>query len=239
MEPSLFCPCGENSCDIPLEYTSKPDGETAFPFDGEYWRQYKRCLLCGHFFSSHSICLDNLYDGMYSDATYGADRESVFQRIMNLPANQSDNAERCRRINSFFKSYRKVIDHRKTTLLDIGSGLGVFPARMHMNGWEVTALDPDAKAIDHIKKRVGCECIHGDFMDQTITQIGKYDLITFNKVLEHVERPTEMLKRGKELLNEKGVVYIEVPDGENAIIESKNREEFYIEHHHFCWYSQK
>ncbi len=231
MKPSLSCPCGENTNELALEYSSRPAGETAFPIEGKYLRYYKQCLICGHFFSSHEMCLDNLYSGAYSEATYGQEREKIFERIMNLPIHKSDNAARCERIDYYLKTHREFTQKRNT-LLDIGSGLGVFPARMQINGWEVTALDPDAKAVEHMKTKIGCKCIHGDFMDQSIAEIGKYDLITFNKVLEHVEKPLEMLKKSKEFLKEEGIIYVEVPDGENAIVDGKDREEFFIEHHH-------
>ena len=39
----------------------------------------------------------------------------------------------------------------------------------------------------------------------------KFDLISFNKVLEHVKNPIMLLKSSKRFLNENGIVYIEVP----------------------------
>ena len=138
MRPSLSCPCGENNNEVLLEYSSKPSGETDFPFDGEYLRHYKQCLICGHFFSSHEICLDNLYDGAYSEATYGLERAKIFERIMNLPTHKSDNVARCERIDYFFKDHNGL-SQPKNTVLDVGSGLGVFPAQMQKKGWKVTA----------------------------------------------------------------------------------------------------
>ena len=59
----------------------------------------------------------------------------------------------------------------------------------------------------------------------------KYDLITFNKVLEHIEKPNKILKKFSRILKKKGFIYIEVPDVA-AAKESSLREEFFIEHHH-------
>jgi 2-polyprenyl-3-methyl-5-hydroxy-6-metoxy-1,4-benzoquinol methylase len=66
----------------------------------------------------------------------------------------------------------------------------------------------------------------------TVEDIGEYDVITFNKVLEHVEQPIEMLKKAKSFLNKNGFIYVEVPDGEMAAMEGKEREEFFIDHIH-------
>ena len=66
------------------------------------------------------------------------------------------------------------------------------------------------------------------------TAFGKYDSISFNKVLEHVKAPAAMLSRAAEFLKPGGFVYVEVPDGECAASDTEGfgREEFFIEHHH-------
>ena len=231
MKPTLSCPCGEANTERALVYDRRPAGETEFALNGKYLRYYDKCKICGHFFSSHDMCLNNLYSGAYSDATYGTRREQIFDKIMNLPEEKSDNTARCERINEFYLKYRQK-NIAQDALLDVGSGLGVFLSKMQMHGWKVTALDPDAKAIEHIQTKVGCECIHGDFIEIEITEDNRFDLISFNKVLEHVEDPIRMLKKSKALLKDDGIIYLEVPDGENAILEGDDREEFFIEHHH-------
>jgi hypothetical protein len=57
-----------------------------------------------------------------------------------------------------------------------------------------------------------------DFFNLDLEKIGKFSLISFNKVLEHVENPFEMLVAGKELLSQKSLIYIEVPDFEASYI---------------------
>jgi SAM-dependent methyltransferase len=99
---------------------------------------------------------------------------------------------------------------------------------MKEEGWECTALDPDPRAVEHAQLHVGVKAICGDFM--TVWDLGLYDLITFNKVLEHVPDPVGMLSKSREHLREGGLVYVEVPDGELAMVEGPEREEFFIEH---------
>ena len=65
-----------------------------------------------------------------------------------------------------------------------------------------------------------------------IKNIGKYNIITLNKVLEHVRDPIAMLRKAKTNLLRDGFIYIEVPDAEEASKEGKNREEFFIDHVH-------
>jgi 2-polyprenyl-3-methyl-5-hydroxy-6-metoxy-1,4-benzoquinol methylase len=63
-------------------------------------------------------------------------------------------------------------------------------------------------------------------------QLFGFDAITLNKVLEHVEEPVALLRAAAPLLEPRGFVYVEVPDGEAAAAEGPGREEFFIEHHH-------
>jgi SAM-dependent methyltransferase len=104
----------------------------------------------------------------------------------------------------------------------------VFLQRMKEEGWECTALDPDERAVEHARRHVGVRAIRGDFL--SAPQLSLYDLITFNKVLEHVADPIAMLQKSRQHLRPGGVVYVEVPDGEAAAVEGSGREEFFIEH---------
>ena len=70
------------------------------------------------------------------------------------------------------------------------------------------------------------EAFHGTLFEFKSNR--KFNLITFNKVLEHVDNPVEILKKSKDYLKPNGFVYIELPDGDNALKSEGiiNREEF-------------
>jgi 2-polyprenyl-3-methyl-5-hydroxy-6-metoxy-1,4-benzoquinol methylase len=117
------------------------------------------------------------------------------------------------------------------TILDVGSGLCVFLHRMRIvAGWECTALDPDVRAVQHAQSTAGVNGVCGDFM--SLTGLGSYDVITFNKVLEHVPDPVAMLARSADFVRPGGFVYVELPDGEKAAEVSFDREHIYVDHHH-------
>jgi len=229
--PTIQCPCDRRFDELVFKYDSPPAGETRFELGGQvYCRAYFRCGLCGHWYSDHQMDLTNLYSGAYVKSTYGDRMRQTFERILALPKEKSDNAGRVARILSFARSF---FPHgEKPRLLDVGSGLGVFLYRMKEAGWSCTALDPDPRAGDHARDVVGVEAIVGDFMSIGHDRLGMFDVITFNKVLEHVENPVAMLSKASRYLNPNGCVYIEVPDGEAAAVEGPDREEFFIEHHH-------
>jgi SAM-dependent methyltransferase len=115
-------------------------------------------------------------------------------------------------------------------VLDVGSGLCVFLHLMKQRGWRCTALDPDPRAARHAREVVGVDAIAADFMQAPAS--GRFDLVCFNKVLEHVSDPAAMLARARHWLLPGGLVYVELPDGEAAAPDGPGREEFFIDHHH-------
>jgi SAM-dependent methyltransferase len=175
--------------------------------------------------------LSDLYSGAYVDKTYGGCMRETYERIMALPLERSDNAGRVTRVLAFANTYWPS---RRTAprLLDIGSGLAVFPARMKALGWNCTALDPDPRAAEHARSEVGVTAVCGDFRMVDQSKLGRFDAITLNKVIEHVEGPIALLRAAVPLLQPDGFVYVEVPDGVSAAIEGPEREEFFVEHHH-------
>ena len=97
-------------------------------------------------------------------------------------------------------------------------------------GFNCDALDPDIVMVNHmknvLKKNKGIYCKNFyNFISKK-----KYDLLTLNKVLEHVENPIKFLLKAKKLVKNKGYIYLELPDIEEAAKYGKNREEFTIEH---------
>ncbi len=231
VKPTLHCPCEGVHLEQAFNYTSPPAGETRFDLAAQqYDRAYNLCQLCGHWFSNHCMTLDGLYGGAYVDNTYGHRLETTFERIIALPPEQSDNTGRVARLAEFSKNHFNATQQLR--LLDIGSGLGVFPYAMKQAGWDCTVIDPDPRSTKHATEVIGVKAITGDFMNLDTSHLGKFDVITFNKVLEHVEDPIAMLKRALPLLAPYGFVYLEVPDGEAAAMSGADREEFFIEHHH-------
>lgn len=102
----------------------------------------------------------------------------------------------------------------KGRLLDVGSGTGVFAGEMKKQGWQVTGLEPDAGARAIAKQVNAIEL--SDIDDFYKTGIGTFDAITLWHVLEHVHDLQGYTRRLKELLNEKGRLFIAVPNYTSA-----------------------
>ena len=230
MRKKLYCVfCNGKSFSIKFEYDTPPTGEVKFELKNKkYKRHYVSCNLCGHWFSQHKLDLKNLYSKKYMDSTYNDKILETFEKVISLPNEKSDNFGRIKRIKKFAEN---LFSNKKSIyLLDIGSGLGVFPYSVKNIGWNCTAVDPDKRSVSHIKKRIGIKTKHGEFIK--IKNMGKFNVITLNKVLEHVINPIALLRKAKSNLHNDGFIYVEVPDAEEASKEGKDREEFFIDHVH-------
>ena len=231
--------CSQENLERKFSYDAPLDIEKNFSLatQGNYWREMYCCKNCGHFLEHFDRNQNNLYSGEYVSSTYQdlVGIRKAFDRINSLSQSESDNTGRVKYIDEFCKNYWKNDVSNCLSLLDVGAGLGVFPFQMKKLGWECTAIDMDERLIEHHREVVGIKSFCGDLRGQS--SLGFYNLITFNKVLEHINNPVEVLAYAGQLLSNNGLIYLELPDGEAAAIEGKSREEFLIGHVHVFSFS--
>ena len=216
-------------------YNSPPNGEIAYTIGVPYKREIWRCPLTGHFRNFHTIQLNDMYSSEYVDATYGEKMQNTFEKIINLPDDKSDNKNRVRRVHQFAKDYFDIqYKNPPKKALDVGSGLCVFLHELKKYGWDVLAMDIDQRQVDHATSIVKIPAVLGPLENHTAEELGLFDLISFNKVLEHIENPVSALSAAKPFLKSDGLLYVELPDGEAAQKDEDafDREEFFMEHFH-------
>jgi SAM-dependent methyltransferase len=95
-------------------------------------------------------------------------------------------------------------------LLDIGTGTGYFPFTMAGKGWEVEAIEKDARARAFAKERFDLEVKPEEAL--SALEPGTFDVITLWHVMEHLERLNETWDRLFELLTDKGILIIAAPN---------------------------
>ena len=223
--------CGTKAPRLRHEFFEAPDGETHFVGIDNYHRSIYQCTSCNHFYMDSNFDLDKLYtEGNYSDKTYGDMLSHRFKTITEYPYEQSDNKQRVNRVMSFLQ---KVFGNNHPRCLDVGGGIGVFGYELSKNtNWPISIIEPDPSLSRFIKSQNFASVFNSSFDD--FTENGAiFDFISLNKVLEHVKNPIKMLQQTKKFLNpNNGIIYIELPDGEEAFSNSPLREEFFIEHFH-------
>lgn len=222
--------CGGGELELIAHIGQRPLGETDFgvPADG-YRRQIRRCRTCAVFCNFHQMLGDRIYTHAYNAVTYNHDLYENYKRIRSFPEERSDNKQRVRRVIEFNK--RMGCTPATTRVLDVGSGLCVFLGELKERGFTCYCVDPDPLSVEHALEHASIDGGYAGTLDSYRTD-QRFDLITFNKVLEHVPDPVRMLSLAKPLLAFGGSIYLELPDGEAAFMNggAVDREEFYIEH---------
>lgn len=95
-------------------------------------------------------------------------------------------------------------------LLDIGTGTGYFPSTMVNKGWEVEAVEKNAQARAFAKETFDLDVKPEEALGAFDT--GTFDVITLWHVMEHLENLNETWDRLYELLTDKGILIIAVPN---------------------------
>lgn len=215
------------SSSLLYSYTKPPKNEPDYKIPA-YKRKILKCNICNHCTAVHDIDTKKFYSENYSVISHGKDIESKFKKILNLKK-KSDNYFRVKRFLEFFKNNMNA----KMKLLDIGSGLSVFLYALSKKvKWDIQGIEPDLNFVNFATKKLKLSVSRTTLEDKKNKK--KYDIISLNKVIEHVENPLLFLKKINRTLKENGYVYIEVPDGESASRTrgGKNREEFFVDHLH-------
>ncbi|MBU90308.1 hypothetical protein CMO94_02100 [Candidatus Woesearchaeota archaeon] len=223
--------CNSDSISLIATFKKKPKAEIELNIPaGNYYREVYHCKGCDVYFNSFKYDLDKIYEESYNKSTYNHRLLENYQKIRKLPFEKSDNKHRVKRVAAF--ASQQGFNFSKSKVLDIGSGLGVFIAEMQELGFNGYCIDPDPLAIRHAVDNVKVAGGHSGTIYDFNTNI-KFEIISFNKVLEHVLNPIALLKKASSFLSENGFIYIELPDGRNAIKNGsiEEREEFFIEHH--------
>ena len=208
------------------EYHSAPPLEPSYNIKN-YKRKIMKCKFCGHFTAKHRIKVSEFYKKNYSIIAHGKNMIKKFRKINNLKS-KSDNYHRVKRVLLYFKKYKK----KDINLLDVGSGLSIFLYELKRKvNWKLTGVEPDINFVQFAKK-IKVDVVHSNLKSNIFRK--KFNIISMNKIIEHVKEPVKLLKISKKLLFQNGYVYIEVPDGYAASMHQKGkfREEFFVDHLH-------
>lgn len=112
-----------------------------------------------------------------------------------------------------FKShlnYLQPLLSLKGDVLDVGSSEGKFLFLLKLRGWNVLGVEATSHYAEFANKVLRVPTINGFIEDVKLDK--KFDLVTINDVLEHLNNPIKTLKKVKSLLKPNGKIYVRVPD---------------------------
>jgi len=179
-----------------------------------YRRRWVECpgcqALCDVHLSPEAAKLQEWATNYYSREE-GDDLPTRFREIMALSPAASDNRQRVRRVQHFAAAWGGApVAGGRLRVLDVGAGLGVFLAALLEAGdWEATALEPSPVAAAFLRQIGGFAVREELFTPES--GLKDFDLITFNKVLEHIRQPQAVLATAAQASAPRGLLYVEVP----------------------------
>ena len=147
------------------------------------------------------------YDKHFIDAAYA----DYYQYAENIKPEDFENIPESG-LGMFKKEIQQILryDKKRTVALDIGSGMGTFLYAAKPYYKEVIGLDVSAKMAEFIKKNLNINIFLQQFEDFTYPE--KFSMIHMSHVLEHIPNPNEWLQKAKQMLDESGILVINVPN---------------------------
>ena len=97
-------------------------------------------------------------------------------------------------------------------LFDLGCGEGYFMSEMKKIGWDIKGSDFSKNAILKHNPELISSFISGDLLEILDNLNEKFSLLNLDNVLEHVLDPEILLQKCKKILNDDGIIRIEVPN---------------------------
>jgi len=211
--------CNDNFWEEIHLYTS-PDKYEKYMGIENVERDWARCINCGHYQQSRNYPLaelEKIYKDGYRDFRFrGETINQSYNRVIGTPHNE--NSQRC---EWFIGNIGEV-----KTILDFGSGLGVFPEYLSNRGYSVDCVETNKDSQAFIKNEIKLPC-YEEIPDK------QYDVISLVHVLEHIENPKEFLIGLKKNLTKDGKLFIEVPDAIEFELLDENHDDFNSCHCHF------
>ncbi|OGZ75360.1 MAG: hypothetical protein A3I87_02785 [Candidatus Staskawiczbacteria bacterium RIFCSPLOWO2_02_FULL_39_8] len=132
--------------------------------------------------------------------------------------------------------------NKKSHILDIGSGDGLFLKEMEGRGYNITGLEVSKERRETSKKVAKAKVLDINLLkDQPPADFKKFDGVTLIHVLEHIIDPVLFLQNiAKNFLKKDGSIIIEVPNLDDLlVVENKQYDAFYWQRGHVFYFNKK
>jgi len=203
----------------------------------EVTRRWLKCKNCGLVIHDPQLTAADtriLYERFRDTSFREETPDQYFDRIMGLPAEQSENHEKC----VWFKSFIPTSDG-PSNILDIGCGGGVLLAMFRQQfgtNWSTYGVEPTPSFAELADRRLGGTVLNSNYTSGLFQGV-KFQLITCSQVLEHVDDPLNFLSQIGTDLAENGHLYLETPDIRDFETLPTDHDRFQMQH--FWYFSEE
>src|SRR3989344_2277190 len=154
------------------------------------------CMHCHHGFTPldfNSTFIDQWYSKSKPDTTFFAGQKA--RRI----------TARCilNRIETYAPTHG--------TLLDIGSGPGIFVVEASTRNWNAIGLESASWAIEYGRSKYGITLEQGNVSNVKYMKHESFDVVTLFDVIEHIADPSELVVSIARVLKPKGLLVLTTP----------------------------
>lgn len=137
-------------------------------------------------------------------------RTKIFLQSYNFDSYNSSKIKYVKRFNKLIKIIKKF--KKNGSVLEVGAGFGLFSKLLSENDFHVEVIEPFNKSqYIHKDKKIVFNKIT---LEKYLVQFRKkkFDIIILLDVLEHLDEPYLILGKLKKLLNNKGIIVIQLPN---------------------------
>ena len=113
-----------------------------------------------------------------------------------------------------YDTFEEHLSKDRRRILDIGSGPGFFLLCGKKRGWDTVGMEPSAKAASY-SRRLGLRIIERFLTEESVEELGKFDVIHMSEVIEHIPDPMRMMRIIKKMLSPGGLICIVAPNDYN------------------------
>jgi len=211
------CPICKNAHWLTIRRSNEPDKYEELAGIENVRRSWVRCINCGFYsqIRNYPIAdLEMIYKKGYRDESFrGESIEQAFNRINAIENNENE--------SRYLWFGRNIRYDETVNVLDVGSGIGVWPNILKKAEFEVDCVEENEDSIDFIYNKLGLKCFRG-----LGSVYGQYDTVSIIHVLEHIEKPSDFLLKIKTFLRPGGTLFVEVPDSCEFNYLPENHDEF-------------
>lgn len=164
-----------------------------------------KCSKCGFFFVNNPFVDDILHDKYLKEDSWS----EVLLNDVNIKLDTKKFEYGLMILGGIIKDNNIDIDK---SLLDIGSGSGLFLKIVDDAGWNAKGIEFNEKTRKFSEDTLGVEVV--DKLIQDIDKSEKYGVISLWNVLEHIVETKNFIEQIHERLNDNGVLFISVPNAD-------------------------